>query len=445
MKDINVLRRERAEALDQCDKIVNAAANDNNRAFTDEERQNYDNFWKAFERVDDQIKRIEQIQRARAEESQAIDRAEDPEARKMNRTILRRKGIIRGYGRGVDAARQAYAAGQYVRALIMGREKAPQAWEWCANNGMGLEKVMSEAVNTSGGFLVPAEMEGPINDLREVYGVARRLARVRSMSTERLVVPIRRSGLTMVPMNETSGATASDKSWGQVELNARIWGVICRYSNDLSEDAIIDLAADLADEIAYAAAVAEDTAFFDGDGTSTYAGIRGIRSKIIDGTHTAGAIDAASGHDTFAELDATDLVTLMSKCPEYAKRGASWVCSPTAWELVFTRLLAAAGGNTIETLRNGVPARSYLGYPVEVTPAMPSATTDISDTVMLFFGDMRMSTLLGDRRMITIQQSEHRYFEYNQTAILGTERFDINHHSLGDNTTAGPVVALVAE
>ena len=32
-----------------------------------------------------------------------------------------------------------------------------------------------------------------------------------------------------------------------------------------------------------------------------------------------------------------------------------------------------------------------------------------------------------------------------QVAVLGTERVDINVHDLGDNTNAGPLIALIGE
>jgi HK97 family phage major capsid protein len=75
----------------------------------------------------------------------------------------------------------------------------------------------------------------------------------------------------------------------------------------------------------------------------------------------------------------------------------------------------------------------------------PTATTDISDTAMIGFGDLGMAVTMGERRGISIQTSNERYFEYDQVAIKATERFDINVHDIGDSTTAGPFVALIGE
>ncbi|MCW0295064.1 phage major capsid protein, partial [Klebsiella pneumoniae] len=87
---------------------------------------------------------------------------------------------------------------------------------------------------------------------------------------------------------------------------------------------MIDLASLVADEIALSFAEKEDDCFINGDGTSTYGGIVGILPKLTDGSHTAGAITAATDVDTFAEVTAADLASLMGALPSYARRGARW-------------------------------------------------------------------------------------------------------------------------
>ena len=52
--------------------------------------------------------------------------------------------------------------------------------------------------------------------------------------------------------------------------------------------------------------------------------------------------------------------------------------------------------------------------------------------------------MMGERRGVTIKRSEHRYFENDQIGLLGTERFDVNVHDMGDTATAGPLVSLVS-
>jgi HK97 family phage major capsid protein len=134
---------------------------------------------------------------------------------------------------------------------------------------------------------------------------------------------------------------------------------------------------------------------------------------------------------------------MMAALPVYAQRNAKWYCSQPAWSLVFQRLIAAAGGNSIDTLTGGKPRRVYLGYEVVIDQTLPTATTSLVNQAMLFFGDLSMAARMGERRGITVKTSGDRYFELDQVGIVATERFDVNVHDLGSTTAAGPIIALV--
>jgi hypothetical protein len=65
----------------------------------------------------------------------------------------------------------------------------------------------------------------------------------------------------------------------------------------------------------------EDDCGFNGDGTSTYGGIRGVTQLLIDNSHNAGKVAATTGHPTFAEIDATDIGTSWANCRNTRCRG----------------------------------------------------------------------------------------------------------------------------
>lgn len=60
----------------------------------------------------------------------------------------------------------------------------------------------------------------------------------------------------------------------------------------------------------------ENRAGFIGDGTSTCSGIRGIVHVMEDGSQAGGVVEAATPHNTFGEIDATDLANLMGRLGE---------------------------------------------------------------------------------------------------------------------------------
>lgn len=265
------------------------------------------------------------------------------------------------------------------------------------------------------------------------------------MSTDVLTIPKRATGLTASFIGENSEVSDSDVSWDQVTLTARKLACLHRMSSELSEDAVISMADLVSEEIAYSFSEKEDDCGMNGDGTSTYGGMQGVIHRFENET-LAGAVDAASGIDTFEEITTTDLAKCAGALPAYARRNAGWYCSSTALSYVFERLGAAGGGSNVITLAQGLGMTpTFMGYPIRLSEKMPTSTGDLSNKVMLMYGDLSLAATMGVRRDVRILSSNERYLEYDQVGFLGSERFDIKVHDLGDSTTAGPVVALMGE
>jgi HK97 family phage major capsid protein len=252
----------------------------------------------------------------------------------------------------------------------------------------------------AGGYLVFPEMSTAIIDLRETVRHRAPFLNVRQMSSDVQVIPRRTGGLTGYFAAEEAAFTESSKSWSQVRLQAQALGTLTKISRELEDDAVISVADDIASEIAYGLAVKEDATLWNGDGTSSYGGIVGVRSKFAAGVGVlAGAVDAASGHDTFAEYDAADLIKVIGTIPKYAEGNARWYGHRTGWANTFLRLIAAAGGNAIMDIQaGGKPQAGYLGYPFETDQTLPSALTDLSDTAVFLFGDLDAAVTMGERR-----------------------------------------------
>lgn len=347
-------------------------------------------------------------------------------------------------GSKMEPMEAAYRSGQWLMALVTGSQRAHR---WCKENGLGdylQQRVMTGDVDSAGGYLIPTEMEQAIIDLREDYGLARRLCRRRPMATDTKSVPKRAGGVTAYFIEEDNeGITASDKSWGNVNFVAKTLAALSLISENLEEDSIIDVVDDLAREQAYAMATKEDQCWLIGDGTSTYGGMQGLRT-MFDATAYASRVTAASNHDTFAEYDNADLSAVMAGVADFPGINPVWLCSKTFAENVFGRLQRTAGGNTGGDLN--VRARyGYGGYEAYTSEIMPKTGTSAVTTVEAFFGDFMMSSSFGDRRGIMIKILRERYAEKLQVGIRGHERFHIINHDVGTTAVKGPVAALKAE
>ncbi len=64
---------------------------------------------------------------------------------------------------------------------------------------------------------------------------------------------------------------------------------------------------------------------------------------------------------------------------------------------------------------------------------------------MLFFGDLRLSSVVAEREQqgTILATSRERHMDQDQIAIRATRREHIIHHDLGDASTTGPVAVLL--
>jgi HK97 family phage major capsid protein len=130
----------------------------------------------------------------------------------------------------------------------------------------------------------------------------------------------------------------------------------------------------------------------------------------------------------------------MAKYIPYAGANPEWYISHAGYHSSMARLKVAGGGNTISDIQAGMRPE-FLGYPVNITQVLPGGLGTTSQTVA-YFGDLSFGCAMGDARDLTIMQSEHRYFEYDQVGVRATKRWDIQVHGRGTATSGGPIIAL---
>ena len=339
-----------------------------------------------------------------------------------------------------EANAKAYRLGMWFLGTVLGNAKAAN---WISERGI---KDHLENNNALGGYLVPEEFAGDIINLVEQYGVFRANARVVSMSSDTRVQPKRAGGITAYFVGEGSSITSSDNSFENVRLTAKKLAVYTRLSSELNEDAAVDLGAWVAAECARAFAQKEDECGFAGDGTSTYGGIVGARAALrgVDSSasNIAGLAVQGTGN-TYSALVLGDFRNVVGKLPQYADTAnAAWYVSRTFYHTVMAKLADSAGGNTNETIAVGGPREPlFMGYPVRISQAMPSATG--TSQVCALLGDLSQGAFFGDRRGIGVSLSEHDAFQADELALRAVERFDINVFGVGDTSNAGPVVGLI--
>jgi len=325
-----------------------------------------------------------------------------------------------------------------------------KALKYCRDHGF---KAMEEGSNPGGGALVPPELDRAIIRIIERNGVFRRNCRVRPMSSDLRAMPRRTGGVSAFWLGEGSTITASQPAFDNVNLVAKKLAAICVTSSELLEDAAISIADDLAFEIGFAFAVAEDRAGFVGDASSTFGGITGVTQKLkgLSGTiaDIAGLV-AASGN-LFSEFLLADFVKVAALLPDFADTpSTAWYCHRNFFYGTVVPLVLAAAGAAASSLAgvssDGRPL--FLGLPVDFTTAMPK--TDANSQIPILLGDLSQAATLGDRRQRTLFTDPYSLSGNDQVLFRGTERADIVIHEVGNATAVaadkqpGAIVGLIS-
>jgi HK97 family phage major capsid protein len=332
-----------------------------------------------------------------------------------------------------EANYKAYCWGQWGRS-IMGNRKAA---EWCKAN----LKSQSEGTTTAGGFTVPDPLSSELIYLREQFGIARQNCRIYPMSSDVLNVPNATASTTVYYPGENTAITASDLTFAQVNLVAKKPSVLTQVSKELAEDSIIDFGATLARDMAYVLAKEEDRVVFNNVVDST-SGLDGILYAVYNlGTkaNIASLQVFTTGQTITYAPTLANLKGMVAKLPTYAAN-AKWFMHKEIWYNAIAPLLDALGGNAISDIANAYgPTPMLYGYPVVFVQNMQK--TLAASTPYVLLGDLSMGTAFGDRRTVTIEVSDQRYFVEDALAFKATERFAFKAFDIGnvDATAANRV------
>jgi len=397
---------------------------------------------KALEEKAEMIKALAQLPTATPENA---------EVKKMSDIIIPNSSSyenVKGFSpeSRFEKEKMGYAFGQMAKMIGRNDKKAHQ---WLVENGF-YTKGQNEAADADGGYLVPQILAREVIFLRDKFGVMRQNARVMGMSSDNLNVPKNTASTTAYWPAENTNITASQITFANVQVLAKKLAILTQVSSELQEDSIVDIGAQLAEDMAYVMAYNEDLATFLGDGTSTYGGITGVVNAIaaVNGGANAGWI--YTGADVTGDWNATtlaDLRKLTAAIPEYADRPGEckFYMNRAFYQQVVCNDLDALSGNSFWDLSAAPgPNPTLFGYPVVYTQVLSADPTPAADTALALFGNLKTGAIMGSRRDLRIQVSDQAGFISDSLYFRATERFGFKFHDVPTVSTAGSVVVLAA-
>lgn len=264
--------------------------------------------------------------------------------------------------------------------------------------------------DTGGGYLAPeafiAELLKNIVQFSPIRGVAR----VMPMSSASVVLPRRTSTLTASWVSETGPRPETQPVYGQVRYVPNEGACYVDISNQLLEDAAIDIASELSMDFAEEFGRLEGAAFVNGTGGQQPAGF--MLDSNIQSTPSGSA----------TAVTADGLIDLFHAVSSAYRGNGTWLMNATTMAAV--RKLKTTDGHYLLALSGiaNAPTTTIFGRPVVEAVDMPDVA---GGSFPIIFGDFRQGYRIFDRVQLALLRDP-----YSQ-ATSGLTRFHARRRVAG--------------
>jgi HK97 family phage major capsid protein len=271
-------------------------------------------------------------------------------------------------------------------------------------------KFEKRAITKGSATMVPSSVYDRIVEHLVQANVVRNYATVlTTASGEALSIPKSTAYSTASIVGEAAQAAASDPTLGTASLGAYKYVVLVQMSNELAQDATVDVAGFLARQAGLAIGVATRGHMTTGTGSGQPAG-------IVTGS-TAGATGAASVAGVFTGDDLINLNYSVSSTYK-SQPGVAWMMNSTAMANA-RKLKDQEDRYLFEPGLNGV-ADNLLGFPVHINDSMASPAATVKSVL---FGHLP-SYFVREVNGIEVAVSDDFAFDYSVRTFRVSLRTD---------------------
>lgn len=263
-------------------------------------------------------------------------------------------------------------------------------------------KALQIGSDPDGGYLVDAEMDEEIDRIASTISMMRAVANVRTIGSSSYKKIVKTSGLSGGWIGETEdSAESTEPQYAMIEIfphrvYAEPW-----VTNDMLEDSVYDLEADLSDEAGITFGETEGASFITGTGVKQPRGIL-TYTTVANASYAWGSVGyVASGADGgFAASNPGDnFIALQHALKQQYRPGASFIMADATLSTV--RQFKDASGAYY--LWNPDPTAGFggrlLGSPVTIDDNMPVVA---SNSLSVGFGNWKRAYTIVDRRGIAV-------------------------------------------
>lgn len=260
------------------------------------------------------------------------------------------------------------------------------------NDHVALKEV-SGSTDAAGGYLIPTELRSEILRIAEKqYGLARRDMRYLPFtgSGNDRKIPALGSSVSVFWTDEGAKKTSTKPTFSIVTQSLKKLAAIVPMTEEILEDATIDLTALVAELFAEAVAKEEDLQFFNGTG-SPWTGI--LNNGSVNVVRITGTDPAA--------VDADDLLNLVDAVPTGALNGSKFYMSRS----IFSKIRSVKddqGAYIVQAPTESTPTNIW-GYPIEVSDAFPAVTVTGTSKPFVLFGNLKTAAIFGDKQQLRVK------------------------------------------
>jgi HK97 family phage major capsid protein len=247
--------------------------------------------------------------------------------------------------------------------------------------------VLKSAGNTTdeSALLPPTEFVAEVMRLEENYGVAPKYCTIRRTDRTSITLTLGDGDVTIYETAEADKKTSTKTSYKSSVLTFKKFAAIAPLTDELLEDAAIDIWNDLTARFARAYAKKADELVFT-VATSGIVNLADTAKVTIDG----GSIE---------DITFDDINKALYAVPTPSMANGRFYFNRTILG-VLQRIKDLQGRYILAVGPNGPATGTLWGLPYELTEVLPSLQEDAEETGFIVFGDLK-NTVLGERTQMT--------------------------------------------
>ncbi len=307
----------------------------------------------------------------------------------------------KGFGNALGAAAHDKEAVSHIGKMVIAMRKGDAT----------TLKALSEGTDEAGGYIVPQEVFAELIGAVTGGNSVRDIVRVLPVTTLSGSVPKRLTGATLANVDATGSYGDAGATFGKVTFKVHKYGAIIPATNELVEDAALDVGQFVLDEFADAGRVTENTQVFTGVGDDNNP------LGIFKATGTGFTRSAATAEG----LTYDNLWKPFAKLKAAYKAKAAWLMSTDG--MMAVGLVKDVNGMPIFVPNPREPGELMIfGKPVKIFDEIPTATAK----TQIAIGDWLKAYYMFDRRQITMLTTNvgGTAFTSGTTDTRADERFD---------------------